>query len=391
MLLGYPFTTLLISTQTGKFASFLEKNKSTFVKNEPCKSSTKKVCASGSINVRFVRCKARMAAAILACSTARAWAAAAARATASAAFVRACSSSSACWAVKAGSTTEPLTARSTAPPPPVTVRDCDTLVWTTLALLVEITVSCSVVRIPNAVYITVPAVDAPSVAPCLPALASVELEVILNSTSPVSNLGLLELALWSGIWNVASILPDAVVFKTPPDTSVVSVVYVLELGVTNAETSWPSKNGYNLVFGKNPTPVIVIVLGLQKGIATWEIILEPWDSSVTSAITWVCVPVRVCSLRVVVIVLSKNLPICCPAGLSSKSLARQNLWDVWTLDTPVHWVSQAFQIVPSWFSNDAATALKLSTLITSLGAISVSNQLSEAGDKVICPTQFAVT
>ena len=67
---------------------------------------------------------------------------------------------------------------------------------------------------------------------------------------------------------VHSILPAAVVFKTPPAIREVSVVKLNEEGVTNDETSTPSKNGYTLVLGKNPTPIIVIVLGRINGTAT---------------------------------------------------------------------------------------------------------------------------
>ena len=47
---GYPFTTFLTSTQTGKVLSFCAKNKSNFVRKQPPVFGTKNVCASGSEN-----------------------------------------------------------------------------------------------------------------------------------------------------------------------------------------------------------------------------------------------------------------------------------------------------------------------------------------------------
>ena len=59
--------------------------------------------------------------------------------------------------------------------------------------------------------------------------------------------------------------------------------------------------------------------------------------------------------------------------------------------TPLHCVCQAFQTVPIWFSAAAVTASKLpSTLITSSGAISVSNHSSADGASSIRPTHEEV-
>ena len=51
---GYPLTTSLNSTHTGKLASFSEKNKSTDDTKLPPVSDIKNVCANGSILVNCV-------------------------------------------------------------------------------------------------------------------------------------------------------------------------------------------------------------------------------------------------------------------------------------------------------------------------------------------------
>ena len=77
------------------------------------------------------------------------------------------------------------------------------------------------------------------VVPPTPALALVELEVNLNSVSPVLNFGFCVVPgnLYSGISKVPSTFPAAVVIKGLPATIVASVVKSLEAGVTNALTS----------------------------------------------------------------------------------------------------------------------------------------------------------
>ena len=69
---------------------------------------------------------------------------------------------------------------------------CDILVCTTIAFLVAMIVSCSVSKIPWAWYVVWPAVVASELCPATPALVFIELEVSLNSTSPVLNLGILD-------------------------------------------------------------------------------------------------------------------------------------------------------------------------------------------------------
>ena len=110
--------------------------------------------------------------------------------------------------------------------------------------------------------------------PATPARAFVGLEVILNSFSPVVNLGAFSCPIYfvSGITNLPSTLPAPVVIKGLPAIIVVSEVYVLESGVINALTSTPSKKTYNLVLGKKPVPLKLICPsgvsfeGLIKGI-----------------------------------------------------------------------------------------------------------------------------
>ena len=77
-----------------------------------------------------------------------------------------------------------------------------------------------------------------------PDLSFVGLEVILNSVSPVLNLGLFVVPgnLYSGISKVPSTLPAALVIKGLPATIVASLVYELEAGVMKALTSCLSKN-----------------------------------------------------------------------------------------------------------------------------------------------------
>ena len=81
--------------------------------------------------------------------------------------------------------------------------------------------------------------------------------------------------LYSGISKVPSTLPLALDIKGLPATIVVSPVYVLDAGVTNELTFCPSKNTYNLVFGKKFSPVNDITLGLIKGIRALDITLVP--------------------------------------------------------------------------------------------------------------------
>ena len=74
------------------------------------------------------------------------------------------------------------------------------------------------------------------------------LEVNLNSTSPVLNFGTFSCPanLCSGIAKVHSIFPVGVVIKGLAAAIVVSEVYVVDEGVTNALTSTLSKKAYNM-------------------------------------------------------------------------------------------------------------------------------------------------
>ena len=101
---------------------------------------------------------------------------------------------------------------------------CVTVSWVIIAFLVAIIVSCSVSKIPLAKYIASPAVTG-SVLVVLS-----ELEVSLNCTSPVENLGLPEIY-GSGIVNVPSTLPFVAEINGLPATIVESLENPLD-GVT---------------------------------------------------------------------------------------------------------------------------------------------------------------
>ena len=151
-------------------------------------------------------------------------------------------------------------------------------------------------------------------------------------------------------------------------------------GVTNGLTSTLSKKAYTLVFGLNPIPVTLIFLGRTKGINALDIILDPCDSSSTCSTILLLIPVLVKSVLTVLVTSTKvdTLPLLLLKATPTVSVAI----------TPVHWVSQEFQTVPSLFWFAAKTEEKLpSTLTINAGATSVSNHSSPDGDNTTWPTQ----
>ena len=111
--------------------------------------------------------------------------------------------------------------------------------WDTVAFLVARIVSCSVSKIPFAWYVTLAAVFGRVT------WSFVELDVNLNSTSPVLNLGIFSwpLNLYSGILNDPLTLPVEFVISWEPSTTVDAFVNSVDEGVTKFATAVPSKKG----------------------------------------------------------------------------------------------------------------------------------------------------
>ena len=122
----------------------------------------------------------------------------------------------------------------------------------------------------------------------------VEDDVILNTLSPVLNLGL-PLVFGFGIENTPDTKPLADVTRLPPNEPPV--------GVTNAVTFCLSKNGYTLVSGFIPVAENDTFFARMKGTRALDIILSPCDSLSIRGTTLVLIPCLVCLVVVVVVVL----------------------------------------------------------------------------------------
>ena len=233
-----------------------------------------------------------------------------------------------------------------------TFSEFDVVLWLsgfllTTALLVAVIVSCWVSNNPLAVYISAPPVPIPESFTTAPFLL---LEVIMNKTSPVGNLGFPP-TFGSGIVNVPDILPVEVVIKGLPRVGELSELKSELEGVTKALTSVLLKNTYTLVFGLKCSPVNVIVFDLINGIAALEIVRKPWDSLSTLREIDVVTPVLDLSVLTVLI---DRVPVL--VTVASSLEVTLDWVSPLVLTTPDQLVCHEFQIVPKLFRSFATTA-----------------------------------